>query len=394
MAPKSPPLIVAYASWNECDERGLRAARQGANVIVWFAINLVANASGHPAISGGPSPACVLSARAALEAEGLPTAHMISIGGWNAPHPPDHLARPADWWAALDAYNHQAPRALFDGIDIDLEGSDAPAESEAAHLAANTLSVPCLDLIGELSVLAKRSGLLVSLAPPQSYLTASTPAFNRTALQPPLGWPQHSRFRYAGRNAYAYLLARYGRAQPPAGTSAAAGRDGAPPTYDWVFLQLYESWGLAHAQLAAGQPLGSVLREILEGFAEGWLVEFGRDEALGFASARVRVPPSAVVLGLANGWAAPRGAGAQPALFVCPRAVRAAYESLPPELRPRGFGFWSIAEEGRQAPCGSVPTHSAGAPEAAPISSSPLFMARALNDFLHVRTDDAARVQR
>lgn len=419
MAPRLPEnLVVGYASWNECDDRVLHAARQGVNVIVWFAINLVsASQTGRPAISGGPDLTCVRNMRAALEADGLPTVHMISIGGWNARHPPDRLATAEEWWDAFSAWNHQHPSypPIFDGLDFDLEGSDAPAPSAAAHLVANTLSVPCLNLIGRLSMLAKSHGLLVSLAPPQSYLSASTAEFNRTALQPPLGWP-HSPFRYAGRNAYAYLLARYGRSPQPepqpwpllrsgrvgsrpaadfervapptsphAATESAAA---AVPTFDWVFLQLYESWSLAHAQVAAGLPFGGVLKQILSGFSRSWLVDFGKDSELNFASARTSLPPSAVVIGLANGWAAgarrglapaPPGvpSAMQPALFLCPSDVRVAYESLPASLRPRGFGFWSIADEGARAPCGKE--------QAEAEQWAPLFLAAALNEILGTR---------
>ncbi|KAG8464201.1 hypothetical protein KFE25_003264 [Diacronema lutheri] len=385
-------LLVGYASWSECDDRVIRAARQGVNVIVWFAINFLANATGHASIGGGPDLACVRTVRASLEAEGLPTVHMISLGGWNAPHPPDKLGSSAAWWEALSAWSRAGGHSpVFDGLDIDLEGSDAPAPSEAAHVAANTLSVPCLTLIGELSVLAKRNGWLVSLAPPQSYLTASTPAFNRTALQPALGWP-HSHFRYAGRNAYAFLLAKYGQA-PGAG-----GR-----TFDWVFVQLYESFSLAHAQLRRGEALGAIFAQILAGFARGWRVDFGADAPLDFASTRVRLPPVAIVLGLANGWAAsrlaPRDARArcadeQPVLFACPHAVREAHAALPAELQPRGFGFWSIASEGELTPCAAEQlagdtadgSGARGALDRARAPLSPLFLARALNDILHTRT--------
>jgi hypothetical protein len=383
---KSPPpgkLIVGYASWAECDDKVLQAARSGVNVIVWFAINLAISNASVPAISGGPSLSCVRDVRAALEREGLETFHMISIGGWNAPHPPDRAFSVDAWWHAFTSWN-QRPMGkdgggarLFDGIDWDLEGSDAAEAQGDGHVSANTLSVPCLELIGELSIRASRDGLLVSLAPPQSYLSSATGEFNRTALQPPLGnWPRPpgSAFRYAGRNSYAYLLARYGA-----------------HTFDWVFVQLYESYSLAHAQLLAGSSLTDVLVELLGGYSAGWKVQFASDPAVGIDDSQVQLEPSvSVVVGLANGWAdaSERRSRASPwaraavggqALFLCPAQIRRAYAAIPHKIRPRGFGFWSIADEGASTRC---PREDGSAGEQL---SEPLYLARALNEILHVR---------
>jgi len=78
--------------------------------------------------------------------------------------------------------------------------------------------------------LPKASGRFVSLAPPQSYLDASTDEFSLSLALPARCW--HAEFAYAGRNAYAALLAL------------------APPdTFDFVSLQLYESWPRARCTL-------------------------------------------------------------------------------------------------------------------------------------------------
>ncbi|KAJ1617858.1 hypothetical protein T492DRAFT_475076 [Pavlovales sp. CCMP2436] len=397
-------LIVGYASWSECDERVLASARQGVNVLVWFAINLAMNGTGHPAINGGPDLACVRSVRARLEAEGLPTVHMISVGGWDAPRPPDGAASADQWWEVFDAWNRRvgglvAAGGLFDGLDWDLEGSDAPMSVDA-HLAANTLSVASLNLMGELSVRAKQEGMLVSLAPPQSYFTGSTGAFNRTALLPPLGWPR-SRFRYSGRNSYAYLVARYGRTQMRAssrapelrgafdapgprsdlptvqpslvqpqstrvvggGRRAAGGKHPARSaatqapfqalervsqtdhlsarsvrTFDWVFVQVYESWSLAHAQLAAGESFEAVLCRIVVQLDSGWRVDFGSDPELGYASREVRLPPTALVIGLANAWAAPRWPSASDTALLRAGAQIRAFERFEKRRLTEGLG--------------------------------------------------------
>jgi hypothetical protein len=49
-------LAVCYGDWGQCDSKVLTAARQGCNVIVWFAINIRLNpTSGSPWIMGGIS---------------------------------------------------------------------------------------------------------------------------------------------------------------------------------------------------------------------------------------------------------------------------------------------------------------------------------------------------
>ena len=51
-------VAMCYASWDECDDRIVLAARQGCNVIAWFAINFV-DTGGAPTVRGGPDLACV-----------------------------------------------------------------------------------------------------------------------------------------------------------------------------------------------------------------------------------------------------------------------------------------------------------------------------------------------
>ncbi len=49
-------LAVCYGDWGQCDSKVLTAARQGCNVIVWFAVNIRLNTtSGSPLIMGGIS---------------------------------------------------------------------------------------------------------------------------------------------------------------------------------------------------------------------------------------------------------------------------------------------------------------------------------------------------
>lgn len=97
----------------------------------------------------------------------------------------------------------------------------------------------------------------------------------------------------------------------------------------------------------------------------GWFLEFARDPTAGVPSQAVRVPPSQLVIGLANGWA-----GGAKTILMMPADVGAAYASLQARgLAPRGFVFWTITEEG------DVPHGQA----------EPLFMAAGINAFLHTR---------
>lgn len=336
MGERPEGVVVAYASWSECDAKVLTAARAGANVIVWFAVNLAVATSGSPTISGGPDLGCVSRAKTQLQREGLGVTHMISVGGWNAPHPPDGAADADAWWQAIQSWN-RAHGAPFDGLDWDLEGADAPAKGRSVK-EANTFSVKCLRLMGAISQRAKSAGWLVSLAPPESYFTPATSEFNRTCLALPIGgW--HPEFRFAGRNAYAFLIAAYG--QVPGSQMA---------TFDYVFLQLYESWSLTHMLVARGEDVGDVLTKIMHGITTGWRVEFSADPSLGLSSRRVQLKASQVILGLANAWAARNATG--PALFINPSALARAYARIPRPLRPGGLGFWTIASEGDMAPNG------------------------------------------
>jgi hypothetical protein len=99
------PLIVGYGT-SACDERKMIAeAVSGVNVIIWFAITLGTDAStGKPAVRGGQNHTCVAAVAAELRRRGLPTSHMISVGGWDAPHPNTSFSG-AEWWEVWEAWN-------------------------------------------------------------------------------------------------------------------------------------------------------------------------------------------------------------------------------------------------------------------------------------------------
>ena len=88
-----PEIIVAgYASWGQCDEGLVQAAEDGLNVLIWFSINLaVDEETGLQAMTGPATGVayydCVAGVVAEIEEKGLEVVHIISVGGWNSPHP-------------------------------------------------------------------------------------------------------------------------------------------------------------------------------------------------------------------------------------------------------------------------------------------------------------------
>ena len=356
-------LIVAYAPGTCNVTRVVNAVRRGVNVVIWFSINLGFNASngGAPQVQGGPSPSCIASTAAALQRLGLETTHMISIGGWDAPHP-NTTFDGVQWWNEWRRWNENVVARPelgfygFDGIDWDLEGNDAMSSSW------NHFSVKCMTLVGTFSQAAKRAGYLVSLVPPESYLDVTTSAFDRRLDHAYTEW--HQDFKYHGHNVYAYWLARYGRtavaissaptaaaaaataaatATAAAAAAAAAGDDDqVVPTFDFVSLQFYESWAHAGYYIdQTGVPASEYLAWAAGAMQRGWMVDFSSDPSLKFASCPVAVPARQLVIGLSRGSSqAPGQAGKS--LFVWPRDVRAAFERMPVEERPRGVMYWNI----------------------------------------------------
>lgn len=77
-------LIVGYCNWNQCDESIIKAVVDGVNVVIWFSINLVDG----PNVQNGPDMDCVASIVERLhDMQFDDVVHLISIGGWNSPHP-------------------------------------------------------------------------------------------------------------------------------------------------------------------------------------------------------------------------------------------------------------------------------------------------------------------
>lgn len=271
------PLIVTYAPG--CDGRVVQRAKEGVNVIIWFASNLIAaptsDAQGEEGKAGGFKPeiqmslntTCIMDVQAQLRAQQHkdpafgPTTHLLSIGGWNAPHPDTRFSGDQYWeaWKAKFALSkfvqetggvHQDEETpawpyLFDGIDWDLEGNDTPASPY------NEFTPAVFQVVADMSAAAKKDGFLVSIVPPESYFDVLNSGFDLSlrhapnhrqlpkqytstqaaaALPPILSekprW--HPEFLYQGSNAYTYLFFKHGFAD----------------IVDIIDVQLYETYSM------------------------------------------------------------------------------------------------------------------------------------------------------
>lgn len=326
------PILAGYANWGQCDEGLVQAARDGLNVLLWFSINLaIDEATGEPTITGpaATGPAfydCVAGVVAQIEAENLQVAHLVSIGGWNSPHPASEFGG-AEFFAAWKKWNEDEVARPevgwlgFSGFDWDIEGNDDP---ESQH---NVFTMATLRTMGDMSVLAKQEGYVVAMAPAQSYLDCTTAEFSRSVAFPPHE-PWQGDFFYHGRNTYAFLLAEYGS-----------------DTFDFISIQLYEGYSSANWAISENAVSPSdYLEEFVECVLAGWEVDFQSVPETGLPRSSVNITRAQLVVGLANGWAAPPP---NKFLLLWPEDIGSAYRALRERSdEPRGFMFWNIADEG------------------------------------------------
>jgi hypothetical protein len=342
----------------KCDDKIVKAVEQGLNVVIWFSINLAKDDEGNQIINGAvPDLDCVARVVKELRDKNLPTTHLISVGGWNSPLP-DTSFTGVQWWEHFHRWNKEIVARPdlgwegFHGIDWDPEGSNDRGDE---------FTVEVMDLIGEMSVLAKQHGYLVTMAPAQSYFDANTTSFDLSTTHASPYWQPD--FHYHGHNLYAYWAAKYGKTKMRGGDM-----DGTiVPTFDWVAVQLYEGFSLANYKINVEKvSVTDYLAGLVDKMEKGWEVDFGSDKSVGLASQIVKVHPTRLLIGLANGWTH----DAPPIdkfLLLWPSQIEEAYLALPEEKRPRGFMFWDIADEGNE------------------IEGKTLYMAEGLNNFLHTR---------
>ena len=185
---------MGKSSWNQCNEKILKAVEDGVNVVIWFSINI----SEGPTITNGPDWDCVARTAKTLRDKGYEVTHLISIGGWNAPHPsvkhtPQETFQHFDEWNKRIIARPELGWFGFDGIDWDIEGQD-----EIGH-EFNTMKKVTLDLMGTFSILAKQAGYIVAIAPAESYLDPSTSEFSLELTHPYPEWKYlQPDFRYHG----------------------------------------------------------------------------------------------------------------------------------------------------------------------------------------------------
>lgn len=96
---------------------------------MWFSINLaVSPETGHPIITNGPDWDCVADRIKEISDLGLETVHIISIGGWNSPHPDTSVSaeRAYEHWNYWNRHIIARPEKGFygfHGFDWDIEGA-------------------------------------------------------------------------------------------------------------------------------------------------------------------------------------------------------------------------------------------------------------------------------
>ncbi|CEM26497.1 unnamed protein product [Vitrella brassicaformis CCMP3155] len=162
----SSRLLIGYASWAQCDDKVIQAVEEGVNVVIWFSIDLAVNeTTGRPEVFVRPDLDCIAEKAAILKEKGLETTHLISIGGWNSPHP-DTSNTAKDVYLEFDRWNREDVArggfGGFDGIDWDVEGNDDLSSP------FNELTAACIKLMGEMSQLAKRDGYItIRVSPSQ-----------------------------------------------------------------------------------------------------------------------------------------------------------------------------------------------------------------------------------
>ena len=341
-------IIGGYSSWGTCDQtRFVQEAIDGVNLIWWFQINLP------PSLSETLLD-CIANVSQTLRNLALPTSHLVTVGGWDAPHPVNYTSA-SEMYQEWKQWNEKIVarkgfESGFDGIDFDLEGFDDP------NNAFNTMAVKTLDLVGGFSQLAKADNYIVTLVPCESYLDPTTSLFDRSLLW---SYPDfHPEFHYHGHNAYAYFLSRYGLTQTGNGDQVS--------TFDLTTIQLYESYSHAdHNITVLGQSAAEYLAQFVKNVVAGWQVDFSSDPSINWPSGIVNVPAGRLVLGLANGWA---GGPSPKSVLIMPSDVAGAWSILG-ENAPRGIGFWDMPDEGR------IPA----------AQNTSLYMARDLNAFLKTR---------
>lgn len=301
----SSKLIVLYAPG--CNSTKLiEEVRRGCNVLIWFSVSLKNGSF----IEGGPNRSCVLEVQREVDA-----VHMISIGGWDAPHPEGNGT---EWWSAFEAWNE----GLYDGIDWDLEGNDDLGSPY------NTMSFETLRLVNDMSVAARKAGAIVSIVPPQSYLDTSETTFSYSLENTYSDFVPE--FTYRGRNTYAPLVAWF--------------------DYDFVDVQLYESWSRTGQALEqTGADPAHYLLDLVRSLTHDYFVGgFPPELGLGNETLNLSIPLDKLVLGFSRGSPTTPSQAPGKSPFISPSDVGRAWQMMG-DHAPRGCMLWNANLDG--GPC-------------------------------------------
>jgi hypothetical protein len=339
-------LIVGYCNWHQSDGGIVDCVKNGVNVIIWFSIDLGKDGvSGNVKINRGPNMDEVAQVVKDIRDLELDCVHLMSIGGWNADHPVTDNVTPEDAYLALEQWNKEVAARPdlgfdgFDGFDWDIEGND---DFESKY---NTMTVECVDLMGQLSQLLKQNGYIVAMAPAESYLDPTQSEYSLSLAHNHEEWKElQPTFNYRGRNSYAPLLSKYGKTTIVTRTGTEAIEEEVD-TFDFVTIQLYEGYSHAmHKIRVEQQPAAEYISQLISAFENGWYVNYDTVPELGIPSQRVSVPHTKVVIGLANGWA-----GDDKFILLSDEELQQSYEKLKEmHMQPKGFAFWNMKDEGQK----------------------------------------------
>jgi len=358
----SGKIIAAYQDWSQCNQsQTLQAVEDGVNLVIWFAINLGSSGVGsgkQPNISGGPDLDCVATVVKHIRDKGYTDVpHIISVGGWDAPHP-DTSFSGQQWFSAWQKWNENvvARPSLgwegFDGFDWDIEGVDTYQAKD------NTFTLQLMDLIGTMSTAAKEAGYVVTMAPMESTMNPQSMYFSTGMNNVYYDWEEwkesnSSPFPYHALNQCAYIYAKY------------------PDAFDLIMYQQYES--LTHFNFAIqilGKDPSAVLDDYVRRLTYGWWIKFSSVTGSTLPDQHFKIPANKLLMGFGNGWAGEKNnhwKGVAKQIYVDTPFIGTSFASWSKMSgtkypgttypftfeEPRGVMFWSIKYEGADAIDGS-----------------------------------------
>ena len=328
--PSARPLIIGYAS-NAKSGKVEQAILDGASVIIWSFIHLnIRNDDGR---SCDIKTALDLIEIKRIRDKYKHVVHLAAFGGWNGPHPPtfsDGSSLSGGKWCDVFMQFNEMNGFLFDGIDWDYEGND--------NLDAPTskFTLETLEIMADFSIEAKSKGLIVSMAPAESYLDAAVvpggidATFSLRLDLPPREWTSPEDrdmikgFSHAGRQCYTYVLAKAG-----------------VETFDFISIQLYEGYAsyLYEVTRMKKDPVDAILKRV-NGFVGGYVVS--EMPLKSNPEYEVKIPSSKLVIGVGNRWC-----DGVKFCKIHPKTLKDAYDRTGKGFL--GVMFWTINEEGDDA---------------------------------------------